>query len=81
MPPKVPCSHNGCKKACSLIGDCSSCGKKFCGLHRLYEDHSCPRLEEILHAAHAAQADRIMADANGAKEARRERMAYTVDSI
>ena len=35
------CQHKGCKKKLNIISYSCQCQKKFCGEHRLPEDHAC----------------------------------------
>ncbi len=48
MPPKkIRCSFKDCKEqAQRIVGDCGFCGGKFCGKHRLLEEHKCSGLED-----------------------------------
>jgi ubiquitin len=42
---KKSCGFGDCStKPVLIIGDCNFCSSKFCGKHRLPEDHACPNL-------------------------------------
>ena len=44
----MKCEVKGCKQKILSIGiQCNHCNRKFCGLHRIPEDHLCPGLEEL----------------------------------
>jgi len=45
--PTEPCSN----PALNIVGDCSKCEAKFCGRHRLPEDHACPQMETFRQSA------------------------------
>jgi predicted nucleic acid binding AN1-type Zn finger protein len=50
MPPRkrIACTLKDCKeRALPIVGDCGFCSKKFCGKHRLLEDHKCDGLESV----------------------------------
>jgi len=61
MPPKkIRCSFKECKDAAQrIVGDCSFCQKKFCGKHRLLEDHKCEGLEDCKKESHERNADKL----------------------
>ena len=41
MPKKKTCDHPDCKKKIGLVKFPCKCGKTFCSLHRLAENHNC----------------------------------------
>ena len=49
MPPKkIKCSYKDCKEGAQrIIGDCGFCNGRYCGKHRLLEDHKCDGLEDV----------------------------------
>ncbi|KAF2704157.1 hypothetical protein K504DRAFT_390863 [Pleomassaria siparia CBS 279.74] len=61
MPPKkIKCSFKECVRAAQRItGDCSFCDGKFCGSHRLLEDHRCEGLEDCKKESHERNAERL----------------------
>lgn len=47
-PKKIRCSFAGCRaEALRIAGDCDFCRGRFCGKHRLLEDHRCSGLEDV----------------------------------
>ncbi|KAG8156275.1 hypothetical protein KVR01_013854 [Diaporthe batatas] len=45
---KMRCSFPDCKdQPQRTAGDCGFCGGRFCGKHRLLEDHSCTGLDDV----------------------------------
>lgn len=52
-------------KACKapiqpIVGECSFCTGKFCGKHRLLEDHKCEGLEDCKKESHERNAERLI---------------------
>jgi hypothetical protein len=56
MPPKkVRCTHKDCREVAQrIVGDCGFCNGRFCGKHRLLEDHKCTGLEDVSSPAFAS---------------------------
>lgn len=62
-PRKPKCTFKDCKEAAQkIVGDCSFCQGKFCGKHRMLEDHKCMGLEDCKKESHERNADRLNAE-------------------
>lgn len=62
-PKKTRCTFKDCKEAAQkIVGDCSFCQGKFCGKHRMLEDHKCTGLEDCKKESHERNADRLNAE-------------------
>ncbi|KAI9734654.1 MAG: hypothetical protein M1834_002255 [Cirrosporium novae-zelandiae] len=61
MPPrKIRCSFKDCKEfAQRIVGDCGFCSGRFCGKHRMLEDHKCSGLEDCRKESHERNADKL----------------------
>lgn len=47
-PKKIKCNFKDCRDAAQrIVGDCAFCNQRFCGRHRLLEDHKCSGLEDV----------------------------------
>ena len=45
---KSTCMREGCtSRIIRIIGDCNYCSSKFCGDHRLPEDHLCKNIQDV----------------------------------
>lgn len=64
MPPKkIRCNFKDCKDAAQrIVGDCGFCNGKFCGRHRLLEDHKCEGLEDCKKESHERNKERLEAE-------------------
>ncbi|KAI5455439.1 hypothetical protein NCC49_000249 [Naganishia albida] len=60
----MKCPH----PAVRIVGDCSFCGKSFCGNHRLPEHHGCVNLQACRDAAHAANKAKLEAEKTQARK-------------
>ncbi|GHJ86032.1 hypothetical protein NliqN6_2435 [Naganishia liquefaciens] len=60
----MKCPH----PAVRIVGDCSFCGKSFCGNHRLPEHHTCVHLQACRDAAHAANKAKLEAEKTTARK-------------
>ncbi|KAF2728253.1 hypothetical protein EJ04DRAFT_528781 [Polyplosphaeria fusca] len=59
-PKKVRCGFKECRDAAQrIVGDCGFCGGKYCGKHRLLEDHRCEGLEDCKKESHERNAERL----------------------
>ena len=47
--------------AMRIVGDCSHCGGRFCGRHRLLEDHNCQGLGDAREKAKGELGERVLA--------------------
>lgn len=61
MPPKkVRCTHKDCREVAQrIVGDCGFCNGRFCGKHRLLEDHKCTGLEDCKKESHDRNAAQL----------------------
>jgi hypothetical protein len=64
MPPKkIRCNFKDCRDAAQrIVGDCGFCNGKFCGRHRLLEDHKCEGLEDCKKESHERNKERLEAE-------------------
>jgi len=59
-PKKVRCTFKDCKEVAQrIVGDCGFCNGRFCGKHRLLEDHKCTGLEDCKKESHERNAAQL----------------------
>ena len=59
-PKKLRCGVADCKDAAQrIVGDCTFCKGRFCGKHRMLEDHKCIGLEDAKKESHDRNADKL----------------------
>ncbi|KAL9611454.1 MAG: hypothetical protein Q9167_003891 [Letrouitia subvulpina] len=59
-PKKIRCTYKDCKESAQrIVGDCSFCQGRFCGKHRMLEDHKCSGLEDCKKESHERNADKL----------------------
>lgn len=55
------CQNSDCNnKAILIVGDCKWCSKKFCGTHRLPEEHTCKGLSNMKDSKFSINAKKLM---------------------
>lgn len=58
---KIRCSFKDCKdRAQPIVGDCGFCEGRYCGKHRLLEDHKCDGLEDCKKESHERNAEKLI---------------------
>jgi len=59
-PKKLRCTFKDCKEVAQrIVGDCGFCNGRFCGKHRLLEDHKCTGLEDCKKESHERNAAQL----------------------
>lgn len=59
-PKKMRCSFPNCRyQPQRIAGDCDFCGGRFCGKHRLLEDHKCTGLDDCKKESRERNAARL----------------------
>lgn len=60
-PKKTICDFESCtERAILIVGDCRYCSLKFCGQHRLPEDHLCVNMEQCRSEKFKQNEDKVM---------------------
>lgn len=55
------CQNIDCNnKVILIVGDCKWCSKKFCGTHRLPEEHLCEGLKDMKDSKFSINAKKLM---------------------